>query len=391
MRWAVPASVSVHLGLIATAWLFMQWKPEELTVAESAVSIDIVSMEDAVTEPSETVSEATANLVSAGVTQAAAEPLETETVEPVEVAAAQPVTAAATRPADPVAAAAPVVEIVEPTETEDLVSAQVMTALVPAEAPVVAPIPQIIDDAAPTVAETVAPSDAPILDRLDQSAKLAELRPAAEVQEIITASIDPLTPAKPVESTEPVKIANLNPMPEPIVEEVVETPPVPAPRIVRKPVEAEQKPIEDKKPVEKKKAEKPVEKPVETKKTKQVASLGNGGEAEADSAAAKAAGGKQGKVATAGKGDISAYEGKVRAKLLKAVRKPRDSDSGDVRVMFTLDANGRVTYAALSRSSGDAKLDQAAMAAIERAAPYPKIPQGTGKSSWSFTIPIGIN
>jgi protein TonB len=293
MRWAIPTSVAVHLGLIAGAWLFLQLTPADITLSEAAVSIDIISTEVAVTEPSDTVSEESVNLVSAGMTQAASEP------------------------------------------------------------------------------ETVDPSDAPVLERLDRAATLAELEPTPEL--ITTASINPLATVQPVAAREPVKVANLNPMPEPIVEEVVEAPPVPAPRIVRKTVE------------------KPTEKPVEKKQPKQVASLGNGGEAEADSAAAKAAGGTSGKVVTAGKGTIDAYEGKVRAKFLKALRKPKDAKRGEVRVIFRLDANGRVIKSKLSRSSGDDKLDQAALAAIERAAPYPPIPAGAGKSTWDITIPIGIN
>ena len=312
MRWASAASVTLHLGFIAGAWLFLQLVPADPALSEAAVSIDIVMSDEAVTEPSNAVSTESVNLVSAGMTQAASEP---------EVA-----------------------EIVEP--------------------------------------PPVAPSDDPILERLDQAATLAELEPAPEL--ITTASINPRATVQPVAAPEPVKIANLNPMPEPIVEEVVEAPPVPAPRLVRKPVAA------DAKPVEEKPAEKPAKKPVE-KKPKQVASLGNGGEAEANSAAAKAAGGSTGKVVSAGKGAIDAYEGKVRAKFLKALRKPKDARRGEVRVIFRLDANGRVIKSKLSRSSGDDKLDQAALAAIERAAPYPPIPVGAGKSTWDITIPIGIN
>jgi len=377
MRWAIPASVGVHLGLIAAAWLFMQSRPEDPSLSEAAVAIDIVAVEEAMSTPSETISEESVNLVSAGMTQAAAEPEEAEAVEPVEVAVAQP--------AQPVAATVPVTEAVEPAQSEAIASAAVLTALARTDSPVAAPIPLVTADAAPTVAETVAPSDAPILERLEQTAKLAALQPVPEVQQLTTASIAPLTPAKPVESTIPVKVANLTPVEE-VAEEVVDAPPVPAPRIVRKPVEAEEKPVE-KKPVEKKKAEKPVEK----KQAKQVASLGNGGESEADSAAAKASGGTAGKVVTAGKGTLDAYQGKVRSKLVKAVRKPSGSyDGGEARVMFTLDAKGRVLSASLSRSSGDAKVDMAVLAAVERAAPFPPIPEGAGKSTWSFTFPLLI-
>jgi protein TonB len=380
MRWAVPTSVAVHLGLIAGAWLFLQLKPEDSTSAEAAVSVAIIEMQDAVTEPSETVSEETANLVSAGMTQAAAEP------EPIEeVAEAEPVETAQVQPAQPVVAAAavPVTETIEPAETEALVSAEVMTALATVDVPVAAPIPQVTSDTAPVVADTVAPSDAKVLEHLDQAAKLAELTPTPEVQQLTTASISPLTPARPVESTEPVKIANLDPVAEPIVEEPVETPPVPAPRITRKPVEAETKPVEDKAPVEKKKAEKPVEK----KQVKQVASLGNSGENEADSAAAKASGGKQGKVATAG-GNDAAYVGKVRAKVLRSLKAPSGRfTAGEVRVAFTIDASGRLVNSWLSRSSGDDKVDKAALAAVKRAAPFPSFSEGASRS---FTFPLMI-
>lgn len=384
MRWAIPASVSLHVGLIAAAWMLAQAKPEEISLSEAAVSIDIVSMEDAVSEASETISEESVNLVSAGVTQAASEPVEAVESEAVEVAAARPVQHV-------VAAATPVVEAVEAAESEALVSAEVLTALATDASPVAAAIPQIIDDAAPTVAETVAPSDAPILDRLDQAAKLATLQPAEDIQQIKTASIAPTTPVEPLESTMPVKVANFAPVTEEVVEEVVDAPPVPAPRLVRKPLEAEAKPVEDTKPVEKKKAEKTTEKPVEKKKAKPVASLGNGGENDADSAAAKASGGSAGKVAKAGAGALDAYQGKVRSKLIKAVRKPSGRfDGGEARVMFTLDASGRVLKASLSRSSGDDKVDKAVLAAVGRAAPFPPIPEGAGKSTWSFTFPLVI-
>jgi protein TonB len=384
MRWAVPASIAVHVGLVAGAWLLLQLRPEDPSSAEAAVSVSIIEMQDAVTEPSETVSEATANLVSSGMTQAAAEPEPVEEVaetEPVQVTQAQPAQPAAS------AAAVPVTEAVAPAETEELVSAQVMTALSVTEAPIAAPIPHLMSDAAPVVADSVAPGDTKVIERLDQAAKLAALTPAPEVQDITTASVSPPAPANPVESTQPVKIANLTSGLEPVAEGVVETPPVPAPRIVRKPVEAEEKPVKDKKPIEKKKAEKPLEKPVEKKKTKQVASLGNGGENEADSAAAKAAGGKQGKVSAEG-GNAAAYAGKVRAKVLKSLRAPSGSyDGGEVRVAFTIDASGRLVSSWLSRSSGDDKVDKAALAAVKRAAPFPSFSDG---GSRSFTFPLMI-
>lgn len=373
MRWAIPLSVSIHVGLIAAAFLVAQWKPEEISLSEAAVSIDIVSMEDAVTEATETISEESVNLVSAGVAQAASEPEETVEAEPVEPVAVTEV--------QPVAATTPMAAALEPTESEDIVPADVLTALAVTEATVAAPIPQVTDDVAPTVAETVAPSDAPILERLDAAAKLATLQPAEDIQQLTTASIAPTTPVEPADSTIPVKVANLTPAVEDVVEEVVEAPPIPAPRIVRKPLETKAKPTE----------KQATEKPVEKKRPKKVASLGNGGENDADSAAAKASGGSAGKVVSAGAGALDAYQGKVRSKLIKSVRKPSGRYAGgEARVMFTLDARGRVLNASLSRSSGDDKVDKAVLAAVSRAAPFPPIPEGAGRSTWSFTFPLVI-
>lgn len=376
MRNGVAASLAMHFGLLALGWMLIQPRSEPPSASEHAISIDLISMQDAVTEPSEIISEESVPLVSAGATQAASEPeapkiVESDQVEPVAVVAARPV-----------AAAAPVSETLEPVEAEAIVSAEVLTALAITET-VAAATPLVTD--APTVIETVAPSNAATLERLDQAAKLTALRPTPEVQEITTASINPVTPAEPVESTVPVKVANLDPLVEPAIEEVLETPPVPAPRVVRKPVEAEEKPVIDK-PVEKE-AETPVEKPVEKKKTKQVASLGNGGENEADSAAAEAAGGQQGKVSTEG-GNSAAYAGKVRAKVIKALKRPSGRyDAGEVRVSFTIDAGGRLVDVRLTGSSGDDKVDKAALAAVNRAAPFPSFSEG---GSRSFTFPLMI-
>jgi periplasmic protein TonB len=375
MRWAIPVSASIHLGLIASALLFLQSPPADLSSAEEAVSIAIVAVEEAVAEPTETVSEESANLVSSGTTQADAEPVEAETVDPVEEAVVESVQAA--RPVQPVAVAAvtPVAEPVAPVEIEELVSAEVMAAAAIVATPVVAPIPQVTSDAAPIVAETVAPNETRILEHLDETARLATLLPKPEVQQITTGSIMPVTPV------EPVKVANLSPVLEEIVEETAEAPPVPAPRLVRKPVDVKE-PVEAKKPAENKPSKK---KPVE-KKTKQVASLGNGGENDADSAAAKA-GGKQGKVSSDG-GDSAAYAGKVRAKVIKALKRPSGSyDAGEARVTFTIDPSGRLDRVRISGSSGDAKVDKAVVAAVERAAPFPGFSEGGPRS---FTIPLMI-
>ncbi len=368
MGGAVAASLALHAGLIGLGWLLVQADPEPASPAELAISVELVAMDDLVSETGDRASEESISLVSAGVSQAASEPeqpMEAVPVEPDNVAeaAAVPVMAALAAP-EPVVAAQPVEAVAE-------VSAEVLTVIAEVSDVVAASIPAV----APAVAPTVAPSDAPILERLDQAAKLAALKPREEIQQVVSAALAPSA------RVEPVKVGSLAPTAEEVVEDVVEAPPTPAPRITRKPVEAEAEPAETK----------AAEKPVEKKQPKEVASLGNGGENDADSAAAKASGGSAGKVVSAGAGALDAYQGKVRSMLIKSVRKPSGRfDGGEARVMFTLDARGRVLNASLSRSSGDDKVDKAVLAAVGRAAPFPPIPEGAGKSTWSFTFPLVI-
>jgi protein TonB len=47
-----------------------------------------------------------------------------------------------------------------------------------------------------------------------------------------------------------------------------------------------------------------------------------------------------------------------------------------------------LAYATLSRSSGNAALDQAALAAVRRAAPFGAPPSGTSSAQLRFSIPF---
>ena len=62
----------------------------------------------------------------------------------------------------------------------------------------------------------------------------------------------------------------------------------------------------------------------------------------------------------------------------------------DVQVAFVVDAGGGVGGIRVIRSSGSPELDQAALAVVRRAAPFPPIPPQAGRSSWAFTLPLGI-
>jgi protein TonB len=61
--------------------------------------------------------------------------------------------------------------------------------------------------------------------------------------------------------------------------------------------------------------------------------------------------------------------------------------SGRVVLTFTVNRSGGVTSVSVSGSSGVAVLDQAALAMVRRAQPFPPMPAGAGAST---TITTGI-
>jgi protein TonB len=111
--------------------------------------------------------------------------------------------------------------------------------------------------------------------------------------------------------------------------------------------------------------------------------------------AAGSSAGKKGTVSRqSGNAAVSNYPGKVRSKLQRAFRYPakakREKIRGVVQVSFALSSSGSVSSVSIAKSSGSAILDQAALEAVERAAPFPAIPQGAERKRWPFTIPLAF-
>jgi protein TonB len=360
MRTAAGFSVAIHLGLIAGAWIVMGWQPEINEMSAESVSVEIISM-DAVSEnPSDMVTANNQNLVSAGAEREAMEVAEVEpaVAPPVE----QPEYA---KPVAPAVAA-------EAIDTEELVSAEIMTATTSATDAVQAMVPQIIDATADVVADTVAASQSDPLDAL-RPATLADLSPEDAAQAVPPAL---LQPAEPIQAIETASLA-------PVVEEEPQVVPIPRPRLVRTPVEPVAEPAKE----TPKATTKPVERPQDEPPSKQ-ATLGNGGASDADSAASSKSGGGAGKTNAGGSAAVSKYPGLVQARVARAAKRPKGSAGGEALVSFTVSASGGVTRIGLARSSGNDAVDQAAIAAVNRAAPFPPIPAEAGRSSWQFTVPI---
>lgn len=210
------------------------------------------------------------------------------------------------------------------------------------------------------------------------------------VQSEVLAKEQPVETAEPVEETtetveaEPDEIAEETPVetaeaePEPVEQEVaeLETPEMVTPEVVlplpeprpEKPVE---KKVERKKPTSKKpeivKDKKPAERP------KRVARQ------PPPSVRSSAA-------SSAPKIDPSRWNNAVRAAIARRAGSVRGM-RGTVRVSFVVSSSGAIVAASVTGSSGNGRLDRAALGMV-RSARVPAPPQGIGGSIHAFAIPL---
>jgi len=220
-----------------------------------------------------------------------------------------------------------------------------------------------------------------------QPVEVAEVPPvqsevtAETPTDIVPTEADVILPAEeipPIAAEEPEITATVAPAETVVPEE--------------KPEPEEVKPEPKKKPEK----EKPQKKPVRKKAGdagKQLESVVKGQADGVEGAVASTSTGKKGKVAQAfGNAAESNYKGKVRSKVQRHFRYPKSADragvSGTVTVSFTISASGGVSSARIVKGSGSPVLDEAALNAVRKAEPFPKIPEGANRSSWPFTLPL---
>ncbi|MDH3255994.1 MAG: energy transducer TonB [Nitrospinota bacterium] len=88
------------------------------------------------------------------------------------------------------------------------------------------------------------------------------------------------------------------------------------------------------------------------------------------------------------------FTGKVRQRIASAKYYPRMARrrgmEGQPVIAFTLDKGGRLTKVGLAQTSGYQLLDQAALEAVHRAAPYPEIPAELKVEIYRFKLPISF-
>ena len=244
-------------------------------------------------------------------------------------------------------------------------------------------------------------AEAPAFDVVFTPAVVSEPAPAAQDAPPEPAPVESSTPEPPKE--EPVAreaVAQPEPQPEPLPQVVPEPTPevalappeppraeelvVPAPP--PKPVEATppaQKPVAvphaERKPVEKEKVEK---KPAPSKpaaapasRPSRVAAAPNPGE--------ESMGAREGQ---------ANWSSQVRANISRAATYPSDGNgaSGTATVTVVIDHNGRLVSRRLAGSSGSPTLDRAALAMIERAAPFPRFPPVMRQMQETLNVPLHL-
>jgi protein TonB len=139
--------------------------------------------------------------------------------------------------------------------------------------------------------------------------------------------------------------------------------------------------------------EKPKKKKVDQaqKSTKNQVARGNS-QVSVSAASGVAQGNRGLRKADAGWADRSNYAGKIVAHLQRYKSYPREAANkrltGIATLTFSISADGRVKSVKLQGSSGAPILDQAALATVQRASPFPAIPAEAGVSTMTFTVPL---
>jgi protein TonB len=90
-------------------------------------------------------------------------------------------------------------------------------------------------------------------------------------------------------------------------------------------------------------------------------------------------------------GDASlrtAYLGKLRMHIERHKVRPQAKATGTAVVKFTVDASGKILTREITTSSGSKKLDDAAIATIERAVPFPPFPDGISRDPVVVSVPF---
>ena len=91
-------------------------------------------------------------------------------------------------------------------------------------------------------------------------------------------------------------------------------------------------------------------------------------------------------------GDANArriYEGKLSKHIGKKIVRPKSGQrTGKVLVRFTIDPSGVVLSREVAQSSGHKNIDEAALATIDKASPFPPAPSELASAPQVYTVPL---
>lgn len=225
----------------------------------------------------------------------------------------------------------------------------------PAAAPIVLPEPLTADPTATLALAATAPSAAPAQ------------QPAEPVSAIAPA---PLAPIVPVEALKPVPEQA---KPEPKKADA------PKPKKPAKPAAAKVPPAAAQ---------------IKTKTNAPAAPAQGGAGGQSNVTALAGGAGRIGTGDAEGNSDVTNYPGQISRALRRALYYPPSAKrrrlTGETLVSFVVAKGGNASSIRVARSSGVPELDEAALETVRRAAPFPAIPSGARRDSWTFSIPIAF-
>lgn len=170
-------------------------------------------------------------------------------------------------------------------------------------------------------------------------------------------------------------------LPDPVL-----LPPEPPKIAVKTPKAAPPKP----KPEPRERAERPKQAkpaPAQTESRAASRAAGSGGAAQAGTGGAEA----QATVSSGtAKSLLSKWGATIRTRIERRKSYPAAAGraSGTVGLALSISRDGALLAASVGRSSGNAALDAAALAAVRKAGKFPAAPQGLDKASYSFSVAI---
>ncbi|RUM23102.1 TonB family protein [Rhizobium vallis] len=335
-------SLIFHAALAAVLIMAFPKTPEE-AVEEAGEAVSVVMYGNS--DVDQTAAGETEVSVQEEIIPEAVEP---DTIQPTETASVQP---EAFQPTE-----------ISPVETQDPIQqtlAPVLTRISPES--VAAVEPEVLVSEAPAETAVAQPMSTVVPE---------EQTPADEIPPDVQPSQTPPVAAAAPEVVKPVKAAEVQPEPDAPKERT----PMPKPKAV---VQEKPKPVEKKRPPKK--------------------ASGSQGEAQQDSVKGVAEGDRSVQSdrnsRTAGNNDgvgtaaLANYDGKVRSRIRRAIRSPRGV-KGTVVVSFSVNGSGGLTSVRVVSGSGVAEIDQLAVNAIRRAAPFGPTPGGDGRNFTSLPIAI---